>query len=243
MNDESLPKLTKAPIPVQTHTLSFEERLAKGKAYRDTTGRKSQSEWKPPAHRKDPIDLLIESSKGRIEELLPIRYGRMMVSPFTFYRGAAAIMAYDLSHTPSSGLTLVADGDCHLLNFGGFATAERNIIFDINVQKDDCQIIDKEFSDFLAEKVKSYIKTVILPLNKKYRNKGASSARPSGRKLPVQVSRLLFMSEHRLVEKLRKADPTKMNLLQAITLLKELKDMSLHIISQAEEGKKKALNG
>ena len=67
-----------------------------------------------------------------MEELLPIRYGRMMVSPFTFYRGAAAIMAYDLSHTPSTGLTLLADGDCHLLNFGGFATAERKLIFDIN---------------------------------------------------------------------------------------------------------------
>jgi len=132
MTDASLPKLTKAPIPVQTHTLRVEERLAKGKALRDVAARKAQKEWAPPTRRLDPIDLLIESSKGRIEELLPIRYGRMMVSPFTFYRGAAAIMTYDLSHTPSTGLTLVADGDCHLLNFGGFATAERNVIFDIN---------------------------------------------------------------------------------------------------------------
>ncbi len=132
MTIESLPKLTKAPIPVQTHTLKVEERLAKGKALRDVAARKAQKEWKPPANRPDPVDLLIESSKGRMEELLPIRYGRMMVSPFTFYRGAAAIMASDLSHTPSTGLTLVADGDCHLLNFGGFATAERKLIFDIN---------------------------------------------------------------------------------------------------------------
>ena len=132
MPDESLPKLTKAPVPVQTHTLKYEERIAKGKALRDVATRKSQMEWTPPANRADPVELLIESSKGRVEELLPIRYGRMMVSPFTFYRGAAAIMAYDLSHTPSTGLTLVADGDCHLLNFGGFATAERNLIFDIN---------------------------------------------------------------------------------------------------------------
>ena len=132
MTEESLPKLTKAPIPVQTHTLRVEERIAKGKALRDVAARKAQKEWKPPADRADPVDLLIESSKGRMEELLPIRYGRMMVSPFTFYRGAAAIMAYDLSHTPSTGLTLVADGDCHLLNFGGFATAERKLIFDIN---------------------------------------------------------------------------------------------------------------
>jgi uncharacterized protein (DUF2252 family) len=132
MSDESLPKLTKAPIPAQTHTLKLEERIAKGRALREHTSRKSQKEWNPPSKRADPIDLLIENSKGRIEELLPIRYGRMMVSPFTFYRGAAAVMAYDLSHTPSTGMTLVADGDCHLLNFGGFATAERNLIFDIN---------------------------------------------------------------------------------------------------------------
>jgi uncharacterized protein (DUF2252 family) len=132
MSEESLPKLTKAPIPVQTHTLRMDERMAKGKALRDVAARNQQSEWKPPANRADPVDLLIENSQGRIEELLPIRYGRMMVSPFTFYRGAAAIMAYDLSHTPATGLTLLADGDCHLLNFGGFATAERQLIFDIN---------------------------------------------------------------------------------------------------------------
>jgi len=130
--EESLPKLTKAPVPVQTHTLKYKERLAKGKALRDVTARKAQKDWTPPANRADPVELLIENSKGRVEELLPIRYGRMMVSPFTFYRGAAAVMAYDLSYTPSTGLTLVADGDCHLLNFGGFATAERNLIFDIN---------------------------------------------------------------------------------------------------------------
>jgi uncharacterized protein (DUF2252 family) len=132
MSDESLPKLAKAPIPVQTHTLRVEERLAKGKALRDVASRKAHSEFKPPAKRLDPVDLLIENSLGRMEELLPIRYGRMMVNPFTFYRGAAAIMAYDLSTTPATGLTLLADGDCHLLNFGGFATAERKLIFDIN---------------------------------------------------------------------------------------------------------------
>ena len=93
---------------------------------------RAQKEWKAPANRANPVDLLIENSKGRVEELLPIRYGRMMASPFAFYRGAAAIMAYDLSHTPSTGLTLLADGDCHLMNFGGFATAERKVIFDLN---------------------------------------------------------------------------------------------------------------
>ena len=121
MSDESLPQLTKAPIPVQTHTLRLEERIAKGKALRDVATRQAQKEWKPPANRPDPVDLLIENSKGRVEELLPIRYGRMMVSPFAFYRGAAAIMAHDLAHTPATGFTVLADGDCHLVNFGGFA--------------------------------------------------------------------------------------------------------------------------
>jgi uncharacterized protein (DUF2252 family) len=130
--DEALPRLAKAPIPVQTHLLSAAERTAKGTALREVASRKEQKEWKPPANRADPVDLLIENSKGRMPSLVPIRYGRMMPNPFTFYRGAAAIMAYDLSHTPSTGLTLVADGDCHLLNFGGFATAERKLIFDIN---------------------------------------------------------------------------------------------------------------
>ena len=132
MSEESLPQLTKAPIPPQTHILRLDERIAKGKALREKALRKAQAEWKPPADRPDPVDTLIESSKGRMEELLPIRYGRMMVSPFTFYRGAAAIMAYDLAHTPSTGMTVLACGDCHLVNFGGFATAERKVIFDLN---------------------------------------------------------------------------------------------------------------
>ena len=132
MSEESLPQLTKAPIPPQTHILRLDERIAKGKALREKALRKAQAEWKPPADRPDPVDTLIESSKGRMEELLPIRYGRMMVSPFTFYRGAAATMAYDLAHTPSTGLTVLACGDCHLVNFGGFATAERKVIFDLN---------------------------------------------------------------------------------------------------------------
>ena len=102
------------------------------KPLREKALRQAQAEWKPPADRPDPVEMLVESSKGRVEELLPIRYGRMMATPFTFYRGAAAIMAYDLAHTPSTGLNLVACGDCHLLNFGGFATTERNVIFDLN---------------------------------------------------------------------------------------------------------------
>lgn len=132
MSEEYLPQLTEAPIPVQTHIQRLDERNAKGKALRDIAPIEDQAQWKPPADRADPIELLIESGRGRVEELLPIRYGRMMATPFTFYRGAAAIMAYDLAHTPATGLNLLADGDCHLLNFGGFATAERKVIFDLN---------------------------------------------------------------------------------------------------------------
>ncbi len=132
MSEETLPQLTIAPVPPQTHVLRLDERLANGKALREKALRKAQAEWKPPADRPDPVDMLIENSKGRVDELIPIRYGRMMLSPFTFYRGAAAIMAYDLAHTPSTGLSLLADGDCHLVNFGGFATAERKVIFDLN---------------------------------------------------------------------------------------------------------------
>jgi uncharacterized protein (DUF2252 family) len=120
-----------SPLP-QTHNSPVPERVARGKALRERCPRKSQAEWKPPAKRADPIDLLIENSRGRIAELVPIRYGRMLANPFAFYRGAAAIMAYDLAHTPSTGVNLQACGDCHLMNFGGFATAERHIIFDIN---------------------------------------------------------------------------------------------------------------
>jgi uncharacterized protein (DUF2252 family) len=123
--------VTPSPLP-QSHNSPVADRLARGKALRGLRSRKAQAEWKPPAKRADPIDLLIENCRGRIEDLIPIRYGRMLANPFAFYRGAAAIMASDLSHTPSTGLMLQACGDCHLVNFGGFATAERKVIFDIN---------------------------------------------------------------------------------------------------------------
>ena len=82
--------------------------------------------------RPNLIDILRKSDAGRMNELVPIRYGRMLQSPFAFYRGAAGVMASDLARTPVVGLRVQACGDCHLLNFGGFATPERNIIFDIN---------------------------------------------------------------------------------------------------------------
>jgi uncharacterized protein (DUF2252 family) len=108
------------------------ELASAGKALREKCPRKALADWKPSADRADPIELLIESSRGRIEELLPIRYGRMVQTPFTFYRGAAAVMAADLATTATSGLRVQACGDCHLANFGGFATPERRLVFDIN---------------------------------------------------------------------------------------------------------------
>lgn len=111
---------------------SRDERIAAGKALRDSVPRQSHAGWKPPAGRRDPIEILEESNQGRLAELVPIRYGRMLPSPFTFLRGSAGLMASDLATTPSTGLRVQACGDCHLLNFGLFATPERNLIFDIN---------------------------------------------------------------------------------------------------------------
>src|SRR4051812_15429341 len=99
---------------------------------RDRLPRSQHGVWKKPAGRTDPIGILRASDAERLPELVPIRYGRMLQSPFAFYRGSAAIMAADLAKTPATGLMVQACGDCHLMNFGGFATPERNIIFDIN---------------------------------------------------------------------------------------------------------------
>ncbi len=103
-----------------------------GKALRQRTPRSSHAAWSPPSNRHDPIDILVASSARRVQHLVPIRYGRMMQSPFAFYRGAAAIMAADLARTPVTGLRVQVCGDCHLMNFGIFATPERHLIFDIN---------------------------------------------------------------------------------------------------------------
>src|SRR5580704_12518047 len=91
-------------------------RLEAGPAFGKRVLRKNHLGWKAPADRPDPVDLLIESDQGRIRELLPIRYGRMRESPFTFLRGAAAVMARDLASTPKSGIRVQADGDCHIMN-------------------------------------------------------------------------------------------------------------------------------
>lgn len=108
------------------------DRRAQGKALRTNVPRTAHAGWKAPKNRRDPIDLLVAANEGRIAELIPVRFGRMMQSPFTFYRGAAMVMAADLAHTAQSGLHVQACGDAHLLNFGGFATPERKVVFDIN---------------------------------------------------------------------------------------------------------------
>ncbi len=108
------------------------ERSARGKTARAEVPRESHAAFEPPANRTDPIALLEEQGKTRIAELVPVRYGRMMVSPFTYYRGAALPMASDLAATPVTGLAVQACGDAHLSNFGLFGSAERRLIFDVN---------------------------------------------------------------------------------------------------------------
>jgi uncharacterized protein (DUF2252 family) len=112
--------------------LSADERVARGKQARTTAPRSAHGTWAPAADRPDPVSLLEEQGTSRVPELVPIRYGRMMVSPFTFFRGAALIMASDLASTPNSGVTVQLCGDAHLSNFGLFGSPERRMLFDIN---------------------------------------------------------------------------------------------------------------
>src|SRR5450755_1557133 len=112
--------------------LSVAERVARGKAARKEVPRARHGVFEPTADRPDPVALLQRQAKTRVPELVPIRYGRMLVSPFTFYRGAALIMAQDLAGTPRSGLTVQCCGDAHLSNFGVFASPERKLVFDVN---------------------------------------------------------------------------------------------------------------
>jgi uncharacterized protein (DUF2252 family) len=115
----------------QSHS-TREESHAIGKSLRDKCLRESHAAWRPASDRPDPIGLMEEANQGRMPQLIPIRHGRMLQSPFTFYRGAALNMAADLATTPASGILVQACGDCHLMNFGAYATPERRVIFDIN---------------------------------------------------------------------------------------------------------------
>src|SRR3984885_2751162 len=113
-------------------TRSPDDRRNAGAALRRALPRSAQGEWAPSADRADPVEILIEQGKSRIQELLPIRYGRMRADPFAFLRGAAAVMAADLAHTPVTGIRMQACGDAHLGNFGSYATPEGSPVFDIN---------------------------------------------------------------------------------------------------------------
>ena len=125
--------VTTGPTPKEADVRAQRSRadsIAAGKALRDRVPRTAHAELKHP--RRDPIAVLRAADEGRIPELVPIRYGRMLASPLTFYRGSAGVMAADLARTPAIGVPVQACGDCHLKNFGGFATPERNVVFDIN---------------------------------------------------------------------------------------------------------------
>ncbi len=112
--------------------LSVADRAAKGKAAREAVPRSSLAEWMPSPGRRDPVAVLEDQAMTRVPDLVPVRYGRMLVSPFTFYRGAAAVMAADLAAAPRTGMHVQLCGDAHLSNFGGFAAPDRKMIFSIN---------------------------------------------------------------------------------------------------------------
>ena len=117
---------------VVSYSATRAERYAAGKALRSKAPRTSHGEWVAASDRPEPISLLEESNRARVPELVPIRYGRMSLSPFAFLRGSAAVMANDLANTPVSGIQVQICGDAHLSNFGFFATPERNLVFDVN---------------------------------------------------------------------------------------------------------------
>jgi uncharacterized protein (DUF2252 family) len=114
------------------HPGSPAERAAAGKAARSAVPRSSHGQWEAAADRADPVELLEHQAVSRVGQLIPLRYGRMLASPFAFYRGAAAVMAADLAATPRSGLQAQLCGDAHLSNFGAFASPERQLVFDLN---------------------------------------------------------------------------------------------------------------
>src|SRR3954463_5581948 len=122
----------KRPRNGRVEHLTSAQRSATGKAARAAVPRSSLAEWEPAPGRRDPVDVLEEQAQTRVPELVPIRYGRMLVSPFTFYRGAAALMAADLAVAPRTGLHVQLCGDAHLSNFGAFAAPDRRLTFGVN---------------------------------------------------------------------------------------------------------------
>jgi len=130
--DVPAPAAQAAAFPALRLAVSREEREALGRAIYRKVPHQELARWKADRHRRSPLEILRKSDPERLPDLVPIRYGRMLQSPFAFYRGSAAVMAADLATTRTTDLRVQACGDCHLMNFGGFATPERNVVFDIN---------------------------------------------------------------------------------------------------------------
>ena len=126
------PTVSTAQPAVHRPAMNPAQRKAGGKRLRDTAPRDAHAAWRMHGERADPIAILRAADATRQPDLVPLRYGRMLQTPFTFYRGSAGVMAADLAPTPATGIHVQACGDAHLLNFGGFATPERRLIFDIN---------------------------------------------------------------------------------------------------------------
>jgi uncharacterized protein (DUF2252 family) len=122
----------KLAVPDEHAIVAYADRYAAGKALREKCPRQSHALWKAPSGRPDAVQLVLAAEKGRLQDLLPLRHGRMVRSAFTFYRGAALTMASDLASTPVTGVKVQCCGDAHLCNFGGFATPERRVLFSIN---------------------------------------------------------------------------------------------------------------
>jgi uncharacterized protein (DUF2252 family) len=125
-------KISPGVLAPPHEVLTPDEWRARGRERRRSVSRSSHAQWAPPADRPDPVAVLEEQAKTRVPDLIPIRYGRMIASPFAYFRGAAAPMAWDLAHTPTSDIRVQACGDAHLLNFGMYAAPDRRLVFDVN---------------------------------------------------------------------------------------------------------------
>src|SRR5215470_1548294 len=148
---------------------TFAARYEQGVRLRRKTPREKHADLREPAHR-DPVAILAAGDRTRVPELVPERYKRMLVSPFTFLRGAAAVMAQDLKHEATAGIAVQACGDCHLMNFGAFATPEEMILFDINDFDETLPAVD--FKRLAAS-------VVVAALDAKFSNKRARAAAAS----------------------------------------------------------------
>src|SRR3989440_10421489 len=155
---------------------SIDDHRAKGLEARDRAAPSSHTKWRPAADRPDPVALLEEQNVTREPDLVPVRHGRMMVSPFTFYRGAAMIMAADLKGTPVAGLTSQLCGDAHLSNFGLFGSPERRLLFDLN-----------DFDETLPGPLEYDVKRLVASFTIAARHNGFSKS--EGRAITTAVAR------------------------------------------------------